>query len=1141
MTRASEGFDRKVLEGWLNERSVDVTLVIAARSAQRVAPMLAGLFNNKLEAPDSILLPLFRAMALPLAAARYPARSNEMWAATSTAATRAAAASGAFATADAARAAADAATAAAVSADAFAAFATAADDAFAAFAAVATAANSASADAAATAAAAAATASTATVSALKADRDNIESTVSSFGLAETPLWPENQIPDEVYKEWENLKSRLLSLGRDWEVWTEWYEDCLSGRPAQSAALEVARVTLLEPLWEMGVARVNSTIRELMDLAEEGGDEAVDRRMEALRREFSVDGEVPGQSSDQQASEPARDTQATVPAARNVWLLQYNPDQWSPTGAFQKGETLWWKTRKALPRDLESGDVVIYWRTKKTGGVVGTGTVLSNELSPKDEDGWSGFQTEVIEFDESRLVARTEAIEATGIDRKYWQGAVLGLPEDQAVRLNEFLVSRGWQPFLNDAPDPVLDALASIDDVARQRITGEISMRRDDAERDHDALGRAPLAMALAWALHEIWCDVQGLGEGSDRRSQEEAPGFVAHVDAPWGGGKTSFANLIARTLHPGLDDTVPEFLQKRYPDRTDMSGLFLAAAHEKGGLVEDERAKFDRTARRPWIIVPYNAWLNQHVDPPWWSFYQTIRKVCFRAIREEGCPEVVQKGDGSYRNRQENWLDRRVRWCGMWGRELLWRLTTPKVVIQLVIAFASFFVGYVLYQFGIVAASSDKAVVATTSGIGVVLALITGSGSFVVAAVTVLADALAPGRNALGERVALGSTDPLRRFRRHFARMMQAVERPVLVIIDDIDRCEPKFVVEMTRGLQTILKSPRVVYLLLGDRNWIEQAFEVCHEDMNKIDVGAEHTFGGRFVEKAIQLSFILPSISGKKEDYVREVLTGRRSGSDGGAAAQPAGGQSAAAGANGTSGPNAPAGGTVEDGGQPEARSNETNGEFPAEVSPDALLRVRREMSQARTAQEISAVGAEQSRTVGGDRALKRAVREEAVLRRAAQREEVEEAIRHWLQPLARFLPGNPRHIKRIINAVFMYQNSLLLTEEDYDEADFGGEQWRQLVIGVVLMVGYPNSWSILSRHPEWVEPLSTGSETLPEAGSPDKDTLEAFRKLQRNTHFVELLSKTELRNSDGEVQETRFTEETVRWLNDLIPLNAH
>ena len=126
MTKISEGFDREEHEGWLNEQPVDVALVIAARSAQRIAPMLAGLFENKLEAPDSILLPLFRAMELPRAAAKYPARGQEMRTATSAFSTGASTATCAFASSDAARAAADSATAAAASADAIAAFATAA-------------------------------------------------------------------------------------------------------------------------------------------------------------------------------------------------------------------------------------------------------------------------------------------------------------------------------------------------------------------------------------------------------------------------------------------------------------------------------------------------------------------------------------------------------------------------------------------------------------------------------------------------------------------------------------------------------------------------------------------------------------------------------------------------------------------------------------------------------------------------------------------------------------------------------------------------------------------------------------------------------------------------------------------------------
>ena len=66
----------------------------------------------------------------------------------------------------------------------------------------------------------------------------------------------------------------------------------------------------------------------------------------------------------------------------------------------------------------------------------------------------------------------------------------------------------------------------------------------------------------------------------------------------------------------------------------------------------------------------------------------------------------------------------------------------------------------------------------------------------------------------------------------------QDVKGQTKQVLDDIDRCEPKYIVEVTRGLQTILRSPRVVYLLLGDRNWIEQAFEVCHNNMKGIHVG---------------------------------------------------------------------------------------------------------------------------------------------------------------------------------------------------------------------------------------------------------------------------------------------------------------
>src|SRR5262249_26108604 len=91
---------------------------------------------------------------------------------------------------------------------------------------------------------------------------------------------------------------------------------------------------------------------------------------------------------------------------------------------------------------------------------------------------------------------------------------------------------------------------------------------------------------------------------------------------------------------------------------------------------------------------------------------------------------------------------------------------------------------------------------------------------------------------------------------------------------------KPDFIVDLVRGMQTLLRSPRVVFIILGDRDWIERSFESHHKAMNKVSVGPEQTFGARFVEKAIQMSFILPDMHEERQkDYVRRLLLGPRAG----------------------------------------------------------------------------------------------------------------------------------------------------------------------------------------------------------------------------------------------------------------------
>lgn len=85
-------------------------------------------------------------------------------------------------------------------------------------------------------------------------------------LAIQYLWPTGT-PKWAKENWTKLRSALLAADEDWEVWTDWYEARLYGANAgylPNAALEVARVTIEEEVWEQGPKVVNAYIKWLME-------------------------------------------------------------------------------------------------------------------------------------------------------------------------------------------------------------------------------------------------------------------------------------------------------------------------------------------------------------------------------------------------------------------------------------------------------------------------------------------------------------------------------------------------------------------------------------------------------------------------------------------------------------------------------------------------------------------------------------------------------------------------------------------------------------------------------------------------------------------------------------------------------------
>ncbi|CTQ52859.1 putative P-loop ATPase [Roseibium album] len=1044
------------------------------------------------------------------------------------------------------------------------------------------------------------TTSFATATAFMDDIQQVEEGLPAENLAALPLWPRGEMIDDVMKSWEGLKSLLFSINEDWKVWTEWYEARLFGRSPAEEVLEVARITLPNVMWQQGPKLVNAEIRLLTEFHEKGGPEMVMARLAELREQYpetevlSAEADQNDQDISQTFAEvpegsvssgnrqtpdeatansddetPPGQTQDNAVSLPSVWILQFNPEDWQDAPQIiERGEELPWKTKKALPEDQNFGDPVVYWRTRRQGGLVGTGHIGSGSIE-QDSDGTNRFPTEVHEFNQDNLIPRKTIIEAAGITRRSWQGAVLDLPREQALKLDAFLRREGRAPVFTDeqlagagiqfdtrtggsSTNTGDGTKSSTTDDQSQTGTGtgdgsidtDTSFSPDDAETEQDDLGRGILAIALARRLHLIWCRLNNAmwqdpdkktkstrnGQSSeettddgnvffDRSRKNTRAGFVLHLDAPWGGGKTTFANFLARVLNPtGYTHGKNSFLKKRYGD-ADLSTVFLRDPPPKDGSGTGDGRDWPDEARRPWIVVPFNAWQAQHVTPPWWVFYQTIRKRCFESVVHEGWAPGKTNGKSA---KTPGWWKRQYLWLRLWVPEIWWRLWNPKVKTLLFTALVSGGLLGLLAWAGVIdvlgTPGKEKVGFVLTDGIGILLGGLTGL-SFLWGIGALLTESIRPGTKTLAERLSLGDGDPFERFRKHFYKTIERVRRPVLVIVDDLDRCSPEFIVDLVRGTQTLLRSPRVVFVILGDRDWIERAFEVHHKDMNKVSVGPEQTFGARFVEKAIQMSFILPGLARERQkEYVRRQLLGSKADKqqDGAKTISPETSQYLRVFFQ-------------------QAVQQPSAAVFNSEILKTAVRNAADEEQEKQAKPDVAEVLSDE--TAFGDW-----FKDEYTIH-AATDEAVEKEISHRLEPLADNLPANPRQIKRIINGVTMYN---AVARHQRDTWKQNNSRWMQLARWIVIMTEWPKTWRLLVSYPAIADLLfaqdpedafqQMKQDPLRAAELPDsqKASLEEIARIKGDLKLMALISGDE--DKEGE----KLDHTVISDLASLTPLHS-
>lgn len=486
------------------------------------------------------------------------------------------------------------------------------------------------------------------------------------------------------------------------------------------------------------------------------------------------------------------------------------------------------------------------------------------------------------------------------------------------------------------------------------VPSDVTSLHLDSPSDVDYLGRKGFAEALGVRLNRVWSESSALAGGS----RESRGSFVLHMHGPWGSGKTSLLNFLKRELQP------------------------------------PRAARVDAEGPGTWVVVEFNAWQHQRINPPWWPLLDAFYAGA-----------VSQLADGEIF--AERGRARRVRL-----RERWWRLSTGRKDHLAAMAVATIALAGFIFWFWHGAGAVDlptvgKSVATALGTVGVIWS------TFLVAGRTLLS-----GSARSAQTFVETAGDPMERICAHFRELVGWVGKPVAIFIDDLDRCQPRYVVDLLEGVQTLFSDPRVVYVVAADRRWLNNCFETSYEGFAKAVREPGRRLGSLFLEKAFELSVSVPRLSPQMREVYWDYLVG---------GARPDIGQFI------------------------EAEGERARAEFVEAGDEEEVLSRLREST--------------------GD-PLRDQVWKGAAVSRLASRE-VAETTEYFLKPFSPLLEPNPRAMKRLVNAYSVLRDMAVLAGVDV-LGDVG--QRRQLALWAIVSLRWPVLEEYLENNPEVIDSIREG-----------------------------------------------------------------
>jgi hypothetical protein len=324
----------------------------------------------------------------------------------------------------------------------------------------------------------------------------------------------------------------------------------------------------------------------------------------------------------------------------------------------------------------------------------------------------------------------------------------------------------------------------------------------DGPTDKDSLSRNALAHYLAKRLRHIYN--QDIGK-------KKYGSFFMHIDGAWGSGKSTLLGFIQEHL-------------------------------EKDATDDSETNKERTLSQKKWIIVTFNAWENQRLDPPWWFLMRSVYRT---AMNSKGIIGMFRK-------------------LILFINEYLWRFNTGTNYLIAVLLTLGLFLTAVFFNIKSEKEWNELSFVQLITFIGFLWSL-----------TKFLRTSLVPGSaKAAKAFIEENGKDPLQLLASHFIRQIERIKQPVAIFIDDLDRCNKDYGIKLLEGLQTIFRRAPVVYVVAADRKWLSKMYEDQYSSFANVIAKPAKPFGLVFLDKTFQLTLELPDISAvQKKIYWNDLL----------------------------------------------------------------------------------------------------------------------------------------------------------------------------------------------------------------------------------------------------------------------------